>query len=434
MLFTILMFLVVLGILVLVHELGHFGAAKSLGVRVDKFSIGFWPKLFGIKRGETEYMVSLIPWGGYVKIAGQEEPEGDEPKHYELCSRGKLQRLYVYIAGPFANFALAALLFPLIYMLGISVSAYIDQPAMVGWVEESSPAAMAGIAYGDTIVEVMDSPTPTWEAALTEIGSRPGQHISMVVERDGRHRTVSLTVAEERRYGAGVIGVGMPIPPVIENVMPARPAKRAGLEAGDVVLNINAVKVSDWMQLRDAVKASDGKPLVMQVKRGERVLKLTVVPEFSDELESFAIGIGAPPSPRKMMRYSFGESIYRGVQKLFSTMGLTLEVLCRLITGEASIKSLGGPIMIARVAGQYARAGTTPLLELIAFLSVQLFILNLLPIPVLDGGHVLFLGIEAATKRPVSLKFKEAATRIGFAVLIGFMLLVSYNDILRILR
>ena len=428
------MFLIVLGILVLVHELGHFGAAKSLGVRVDKFSIGFWPKLFGVKRGETEYMVSLIPWGGYVKIAGQEEPEGDEPEHHELCSRGKFQRLYVFIAGPSANFVLAALLFPLVYMLGISVSAYIDQPVTVGWVEKSSPAAMVGITSGDTIVEVMGSPTPTWEDALTEIGSRPGQHISMVVERDGRRRTVSLTVAEERRYGAGVIGVGMPIPPIIANVMDARPANKAGLEAGDVVLNINAVEVSDWMQLRDAVKASGGKPLVMQVKRGKTALTVKVVPEFSEELGSFAIGIGAPPSPTKMMRYPFGESIYRGVRKLFSTMALTFEVLSRLITGEASIKSLGGPIMIARVAGQYARAGTTPLLELVAFLSVQLFILNLLPIPVLDGGHVLFLGVEAATKRPVSLKFKEAATRIGFALLIGFMLLVSYNDILRLLR
>ncbi|RLC48065.1 MAG: RIP metalloprotease RseP [Candidatus Coatesbacteria bacterium] len=434
MLFTILMFLVVLGILVLVHELGHFSAAKSLGVRVDQFSIGFWPKLFGIKWGETEYMVSLIPWGGYVKIAGQEEPEGDEPEHYELCSRSKLQRLYVFVAGPFANLILAALLFPLIYMLGISVSAYIDQPARVGWVEKGSPAATAGIRSGDRIVEVMGTPTPTWEDALTEIGSRPQQHISIVVERDGQRRTVNLTVAEERRYGAGVIGVGMPIPPVIANVMHGRPAERAGLEAGDLVLSINGVKVSDWMQLRDAVRGSDGKPLVMQVKRGEKLLNLTVVPKFSEELNSFAIGIGAPPSPTKMMRYSFGESVYRGERKLLSTMGLTFEVLWRLVTGQASIKSLGGPIMIARVAGQYARAGATPLLQLIAFLSVQLFILNLLPIPVLDGGHVLFLGIEAATKRPVSMKFKETATRIGFAVLIGFMLLVSYNDILKLLR
>ncbi len=434
MLFTIFMFLVVLGILVIVHELGHFFAAKSIGVRVDKFSIGFWPKLFGIKRGETEYIVSLIPWGGYVKIAGQEEPEGEKPEHHELCSRGKLQRLYVFVAGPLANLALAAIVFPLIYMLGISVPAYVDQPATVGWVQKDSPAWNAGITSGDRIVEVMGTLTPTWEAALTEIAIRPNQQIAMVIDRGGRKRALSLKVAEESNYGAGVIGVEPPMPPLIERVTPDRPAGRAGLKSKDLILSIDGEKVSDWMQLRDVIKACAGKPLTMQIKRGEAMLTLQVLPEFSKELDSFAIGIAAPGRPAKTVKYSFGKAIYKGTGRLFSTIHLTLTILRRLVTGQASIKSLGGPIMIARVSGQYARAGTAPLLQLIAFLSVQLFILNLLPIPVLDGGHVMFLGVEAATKRPVSLKFKEISTRIGFAILIGFMLFISCNDILRLLN
>jgi len=432
--FTIFIFFVVLGILVIVHELGHFFAAKSIGVRVDKFSIGFWPKLFGIKRGETEYMVSLIPWGGYVKIAGQEEPEGEKPEHHELCSRGKLQRLYVYVAGPFANLALAVVLFPFIYMLGISVPAYVDQPATVGWVQKDSPASEAGIISGDRIVEVMGTSTPTWEDALMEIASRPNQEITMLVERGGQRTALSLKVAEESNYGAGVIGVEPPMPPIIERVASDRPADKAGLRSGDLVLSIDGERISDWMQLRDAIKGCDGRPLTTRLRRDGAMLTLEVLPEFSEELDSYAVGIAAPGHPTKTVKYSYGRAIYKGAERLVSTIHLTLKVLRRLVTGQASIKSLGGPIMIARVSGQYARAGTTPLLQLIAFLSIQLFILNLLPIPVLDGGHVMFLGIETATKRPVSLKFKEISTRIGFAVLIGFMLFVSYNDVLRLLN
>ena len=434
MLFTIFMFLVVLGILVIVHELGHFFAAKSIGVRVDKFSIGFWPKLFGIKRGETEYMVSLIPWGGYVKIAGQEEPEGEKPEHHELCSRGKLQRLFVYVAGPFANLALAVVLFPLIYVLGISVPAYVDQPPTIGWVQKDSPASKAGIASGDRILEVMGTLTSTWESAQTEIASFPNQQILIVIDQGGQRRTVSLKVGEESSYGAGVIGVEPPMSPVIERVAPDRPADRAGLRSGDLVLTVGREQVSDWMQLRDAIKGCGGIPLTLRIKRGGAVLTIEILPEFSEQTQSYAIGIAAPGYPTKTIEYSLGNAIYNGTKKLLSTIHLTLKILRRLVTGQASVKSLGGPIMIARVSGQFARAGTTPLLHLIAFLSIQLFILNLLPIPVLDGGHVMFLGIETATKRPVSLKFKEISTRIGFAILIGFMLFVSYNDILRLLN
>ncbi|MBN2208747.1 MAG: RIP metalloprotease RseP [Candidatus Coatesbacteria bacterium] len=434
MLFTIFMFLVVLGILVFVHELGHFLAAKSIGVRVEKFSIGFWPKLFGIKRGETEYMVSLVPWGGYVKIAGQEEPEGEKPEHYELCSRGRLQRLYVYVSGPLANLAFAVVLFPLIYMLGILVPVYVDLPARVGWVQKDSPAANAGITSGDVIVEVMGTETPTWEAALTETASYPNQRISMVIDRAGQKMTVTLTVAEESGYGAGVIGVEPPVPPIVDRVDPGRAADKAGLKSKDVVLSVDGEQVSDWMQLRDAIRGCDGQLLTMRIKRGEATFDVEVLPQFNEELDSYVIGIAAPEHPTKTVRYSFGKAIYKGTGKLLSTIQLTLKTLRRLIMGQASVKSLGGPIMIARVSGQFARAGTTPLIHLIAFLSIQLFILNLLPIPVLDGGHVLFLGIETATRRPVSMKFKEVSTRIGFAILIGFMLLVSYNDIVRLLN
>ena len=434
MLFTILMFLVVLGILVFVHELGHFLAAKSIGVRVEKFSIGFWPKLLGIKRGETEYMISLIPWGGYVKIAGQEEPEGEKPEDYELCSRGRLQRLYVYVSGPLANLALAVILFPLIYMLGILEPTYVDQPARVGWVQKDSAAASAGITSGDTIVQVMGTETPTWEAALTEIASRPGQSITMLIDRGGQKEALSLKVGEESSYGAGVIGVEPPVPPIVDRVDPGRAADKAGLRSKDLVLSVDGEQVSDWMQLRDAIKGSNGRPLTLRIKRGGATLEVEVLPQFNKELGSYVIGIAAPEHPTKTVKYSFGKAIYKGTEKLFSTIDLTLTTLRRLITGQASIKSLGGPIMIAKVSGQFARAGTTPLIQLIAFLSIQLFILNLLPIPVLDGGHIMFLAIETATRRPVSMKFKEISTRIGFALLIGFMLFVSYNDILRLLN
>jgi len=434
LLFTIFVFLVVLGILVLVHEFGHFAAAKLIGVRVEKFSLGFWPKLFGVKWGETEYMVSLIPWGGYVKIAGQEEPEGDEPQPYELCSRPKRQRLLVYCAGPVMNLVLALLLFPVVYMMGVTVPAHWDQPALIGYVEQGSPAFNAGIKPGDVIVEVAGEPTENWERARRLIAMHPGETITVEVERSGRRRSFSLKTRQEGRFGVGAIGVAPPVPPIVSGLRPGYPAAKAGLLQGDTVVSINGEKIGDWMAIRDAVRGSGGRPLLFEVKRGGRLVRFEVLPRYEPRLGSYVIGITMPPYPEVVRKYPLPNAILAGLSEAWQTTAQTITLLGRLVAGRASVRSLGGPIMIAVVSKRAALAGIPKLVELIAFLGIQLFILNLLPIPILDGGHVLFLAIEAAIKRPLSPQFKEVTSRIWFVIIIAFMVMVSFNDILRLVE
>ena len=230
--------------------------------------------------------------------------------------------------------------------------------------------------------------------------------------------------------GTGDIGAMPPLPPLVAGVSKGRPAGDAGLLDGDIIISVDGVQITDWTQLRDIVRGSQGKPLAFEIKRGALVLGMEVSP-VKNEDGIYVIGISAPQAPTKLKKYPPHIALYKGVEQVYSMTEMTLSLLYKLVSGQASIKSLGGPIMIATISGRAAKAGPMTLLNLIAFLSVQLFILNLLPIPILDGGHVLFLAVETIIRRPVSIRLKEISSRIWFVILIAFMLLVSYNDILR---
>jgi regulator of sigma E protease len=350
---NIVSFVVVLGILIFIHEFGHFLLAKLLGVGVKKFSLGFGPKLLGKKIGMTEYLVSAIPLGGYVKLVG-ESPDADIPeeeKGLSFSHKSVGRRILIVAAGPLFNLFLAILIFFSFFMIsGLPV-------------------------------------------LLPEIGT----------------------------------------------VQEARPAEKVGLQPNDVIASINGAPVASWDDMAALVRESNGRSLQLEVYRGEKIIYLDVVPElvasqnlFGEDVDRYVIGI--TPSGRFETKslnlfQAFGESLFR----VWEISRLTYLSIVKMIQGKLSTKNLGGPIMIAQIAGQQAEAGIVPLLFFIAFLSIELGLLNLLPIPVLDGGHLVFFFIEAVTRKPVSVKVRENAQRVGFFILGLLMMYVIYNDIMRVL-
>jgi regulator of sigma E protease len=348
----IVSFVVVLGILIFIHEFGHFLLAKLLGVGVEKFSLGFGPKLVGKKVGMTEYRISTIPLGGYVKLVG-ESPEADIPeaqRDLSFSHKSVGRRILIVAAGPLFNLFLAILIFFSFFMIsGLPV-------------------------------------------LLPEIGA----------------------VQEER------------------------PAEKAGLQPNDVIAAINGSPVASWDDMAALVRESNGRPLQLEIHREEKIIYLEVLPElvasqnlFGENVDRYVIGImpsGRFETRRLNLFQAFGESLFR----VWEISRLTCLSIVKMIQGKLSTKTLGGPIMIAQMAGQQAEAGIVPFLFFIAFLSIELGLLNLLPIPVLDGGHLAFFCIEAVTRKPVSIKVRENAQRVGFFILGLLMMYVIYNDIMRV--
>jgi len=426
---TTISFIIVLGVLITVHELGHFLVAKGIGLRVERFSIGFPPKMFGFTWRETEYCISWIPLGGYVKISGEnpeEPPENpDDPKVF--TSRPVHQRAAVILAGPLMNLILAFLIMPLVFFLGTSVPTYLEKAPVAGWIQPESPADKAGLSPGDRILSVNGSEVRTWQDVL-EKASVDGS-LWMEVAGAGGTRSVSL---EQDPEGESGIGILPSMDPVIGFVVKGGEAERAGIEEGDRVVAIGGIPVSDWNQMARIIHNSPDKPLTFEIERGGAHRTFSVTPKKDEGLGHGLIGI-SPKTETVTRRYGVAESIRLGTARNFELLGLTFSFLWDLVTLNSSIKNLGGPIMIFQVSGQAARAGLTQFLAFMAFLSLQLGVLNLLPIPVLDGGHLVFLGIEGVTRKPVNVNVRETAQKVGFFFLILLILVISYNDIARLL-
>lgn len=429
---TIVSFIVVLGLLILVHELGHFLVAKKLGVKVEKFSIGFGPRIFGFTKGETEYMISAFPLGGYVKLMG-EEPE-EELKHDpgEFGSRPVSHRMAIIIAGPLMNLILTFILLPVVFMIGVNMPAFLGEEVRVGWVMKGSPAKEAGVLPGDVIERIGGEDVETWEKAMTVFISNPGRRLSLDIARDGSAVKIHLTPRISNGDGGGYSGIVQPMEPVVGGVRSGLPADKAGLMIGDRIVSIDGKPLRHWIEMANLIKESGGRSVGLGVKRGDEVLELKVVPVMDDASRNYVIGVSYSER-MTFKKFGFAESVREGVKRGLELTYLTFDVLKKLFTFSLSIKSLGGPIMIAQATGAAAHSGISELISLMAFISLQLGILNLLPIPVLDGGHVFFLLAEMGLRRPLSIKTREMAQQIGFAILILLMLIVSYNDIMRIL-
>lgn len=433
---TLLAFAFVLGVLVFVHELGHFMAARWNGVRVLTFSIGFGPRIFGFRRGDTEYVLSIIPLGGFVKMAGEspDDPRAGQPD--EFMSKSKWQRFQILIMGPAMNLLLAVVVMAVVLMQGASTPSYLRKPALVGVVNAESPAAVAGVRPGDLITRLGSAEVATWEQLELAVAARPEADVDIVVIRDRqevrlpiRPATTRVGPGESPQFEVGTIGVLPDVYPVIRDVISGQPAAAAGLQANDTILSINGRRMVFGAQVSEAIAGTADGPVRVEVERAGARQLIEVTPVKEGDRPRIGISIGDAvetftPTPLQAVGLS--------VQRNIEMSATILRTLRDLFTGEASPKQLMGPVGIAQLSGETAKAGWVALLGLMVTLSLNLGLLNLLPIPVLDGGHIFIMALETITRRDFSVEVKEKLHLAGFAVLMTLMVTVIYNDLTRI--
>jgi regulator of sigma E protease len=426
---TLLAFLFVIGVLVFVHELGHFLAARRVGIRVLVFSLGFGPKLLKTKRGDTEYCVSLIPLGGYVKMAGEsaDEPRTGAPD--EFMSKSKWERFQVLIMGPVMNLVLAVVVLAFVLAQGAEVPAYQDEPPVVGAVTRGGPADMGGIRPGDRILTVAGQAVPTWDKFFVEIATRPKRDVVVTLVRGSETVTVTLATTAETRYEIGDVGVLPDATPIIQSVIPNDPADKAGVKAQDLVLAVNGQRVASRMQLVDAISASPDRAVDLLLERNGTELHLSVTPELRAKRGMIGVTIA---EPTKTFKPGPWEAVTLSVQRNIEGSSLIFRTLGGLFVGQTSFRQLQGPVAIAQLSGESAAISWAALFSLMATLSLNLGLLNLFPIPMLDGGHILIMALEGIARRDFSMQVKEKMLLAGFVVILMLMVTVIYNDLTRI--
>ena len=420
-----------LGVLIFVHELGHFLAARRHGVRVLTFSLGFGPKILKVKRGDTEYCISAVPLGGYVKMAGEnpEDPRSGQPD--EFLSKTKWQRFQILFAGPAMNILLAIVVTAFVLGIqGVRVPVYFDQPALIGSVVSGSPAEKAGLMRGDRIISVAGDTIATWKDLDIAIGiRRPNRDITVTVLRNAQPVAMTVRPVADGKYQISDIGVLPDANPVITRVIAGDRAEQAGLKAGDVILSVNGERMATRVQLIDVISHSGGKTIQLTVRRGEGEETVTATPEQRGARGWLGVELSEPtksftPGPFEAVRLSVEHNV--------ESSGIIFRTLAGLFTGETSVRQLQGPVGIAQLSGESAEEGFITLLSLMAMLSINLGILNLMPVPVLDGGHILIMALEGIARRDFSMQVKEKMLLAGFVVLMMLMVTVIYNDLTRI--
>ena len=426
---------VVLGIMIFVHEYGHFVAAKICGVRVDVFSLGFGTRLWGFKRGDTDYRISALPFGGYVRMAGDNPLEERTGQPYEFLSQPRWKRFFIAVAGPAMNVLLAFFIFWGIFWLGgIPTPTFLRQAPVVAAVVQPTSISN-GVQPGDIILSINGVKTPTWrkaEAAVADV--EPGERLTVVVKRNGSEQT--LYVKAPAKVDPDEL-LGFPfVPPVADEIVIGYPAEKAGLKSGDIFVSIDGKPVVTWSQMVDVVRHSGGRPLNIVVRRGTSEIPFTVTPiqgMDADGQSVWQIGMSGKIDS-DYDRLPFFESASQAGAATVAGCRQIVDVLAGLFTGKVSVRQLQGVVGIARESGRAAERGPEDLLTLMAVISLNLGLLNLLPIPILDGGHVLLLAIEGLIRRELSISFKERFVQVGLVFLLGITAFVMYSDILKIFQ
>jgi len=339
--------------------------------------------------------------------------------------------MQIVLAGPLMNLILPMLLMPLVFMIGIEQPSYLKMPAVIGWVEEDSPAEKAGLQIGDQILKIQNKEIPDWEKARITFLLNPRNQLSIEILRNGEKQQIELT--PEFMGIGGYAGIRHEMPPIIGDISPDMPAETAGIQPDDRILSINQQPIRHWLQMATIIRAHPEEPLECVIQRGQEHFTVIVTPVRDEKKDIGLLGIMAPPEEMDFIQHGFIKSIETGFQIIGETIYQTFIVLGKLLSGALSMKTLGGPVKIAEMTGEAARIGLSSLLYFVAFLSLQLGILNLLPIPALDGGYVMFLSLEAILRRPVNARTREIAQQIGFTLLIFFIFVITYNDIMNLI-
>lgn len=448
--YTILLFIIVLGGLIFFHELGHFLVARLFGVGVEKFSLGFGPRIFGRTIGRTDYRLSLIPLGGYVKMVGDEPdtPIAPEDLPFSFTHKHVVKRSLIVSAGPLFNILLALMIYTCInFVTGLP-----SFTPVVRGVKSHSPAAQAGIQPGDRIVHIDRSAIASWLDIQETLERSDGTPMDVTYERDSKRATVRITPVQittidlfgdsQTFYDLGV-SKQTSLAAMVGDVVEGQPAAAAGLKPGDRIIAIDGRRVEQFQILQEIVTQSGGKTLHFTIERDDRTFDVDITPVLVKDKnivgvkqENYRIGImfnrgDAPINKEDVMFINLNpfEALQEGARQVWFITQLSGRFFAKLVQGKVGMESVGGPIRIAKMTNEQAKEGFEQLLRFVAAISIQLAILNLLPIPVLDGGHLLFYGLEAVLRRPVNTRMREMAQQIGIFVLLLLMIFVFYNDI-----
>jgi regulator of sigma E protease len=431
---SVLSLLVLIGVMIMIHELGHFWAARYFDVRVEAFSFGFGPRLFGFRRGETDYRVSAVFFGGYVKMAGEQvtDENVDDPRSF--LAKPRWQRLIIAFAGPFMNMVLAVGLLTGLYMVKFEKVSDADMEPLIGHVAVDSPAAKAGIQDGDLIVKLEDKNNPTWEDVLEKeiAGAKRPMHLS--IRRNGNTFTTTVTPILHETMGVGYAGWDARGQIQLGLIEAGFPAEKAGLKKGDMILSINGQPIHSRFRFQEITKSSGGKPVQIEYQRGAEKANVSVQPVWSNKDGPARWMIGVVPEAKldiSVTKLSLPDAFHESLHENSRNAMMIVQVLEGMVQRRMSPKNLAGPLGLAQISGSAAKQGLTPFLMLMVLVSMNLAIFNLLPIPILDGGTILMLLVEMTMQRDLSMTVKETVFKVGFVFIMVLMAFVIFNDISR---
>jgi len=415
---------VILGFMILIHEFGHYAAAKLLGVRVEVFSIGFGRRLLGFRHGETDYRIAAIPLGGYVKMSGENPMDERTGDSREFLSHPRWHRFIIAIAGPAMNILLAIGLLTVVYMVHYETPVFLDKPAVISWVKQDSPAAKAGLRPRDRIIRIDGVENPTWEQVYLKVMLSPNQPLDITVLRDGKDIEKQIVPVAVTSNQVGSAGWYADESVIVGNLEPKMPAAKAGIKEGDKVVAMDGKPLPSIDTMIERLQESKDKPV--------QPVLANAGPDSPTE-KRYRIGFQNAPET-KVSKLSFSDAFNRSLEENKKGSVLILQLVEKLVERKISMRTISGPIGIAQQAGEAAQEkGWIPLLALTSAISLNLGIFNLLPIPILDGGVILLLFVESIIRRDISLQIKERIYQAAFVFLVLFAVMVIYNDLAKTL-
>jgi regulator of sigma E protease len=441
--YTVVGAVLVLGVMILVHELGHFAAAKLLGVRVEVFSIGFGKRLFGFRRGETDYRISALPLGGYVKMTGvnavempEEHPDGEKSEDPgEFLRHPRWQRLIIAVAGPVANMVLAIVLLTAVFALHHEVPYGFYQSAIVGWCAPGSPADQAGLKAGDQIIEIAGTQNPTWQDVLNKVLVNPNQPMAVRVKRGNQVLSVTVTPKLDPRQQGGEAGWLPAKPFVVTMLEKDMPGEQSGLKVGDEIVSINGTPIHATGAMQAYLQTTKDTPVQLEVQRQNQKVSLTITPrlmQMDPQTKTYRIGFSS--EPMQVEKLPVPQAFERSVDECRKLSGLLFELIGRMAERKVSMKQMSGPIEIVRVSGEMVHhRSANDLMNFMAMISLQLGLFNLLPIPILDGGLIAMLLVESVMRRDINEAIKIRLYQAAFVCLVLFAGMVIFNDVVKML-